>query len=153
MQSVLQLQLANNNLKVTFAIGILNILLESSLHTCVYVSMFYLLNIYLCFGCTGFQLQHMGSSLCHVGLSQLGTPLWCVGLVVAACGLSCSETCGILVPWPGIKPSSHALQGEFLTAGSPGKSLRSNFKAESLRTQRHQFQVLKAELFRQRNRI
>lgn len=67
MQSVLQLQLANNNLKVTFAIGILNILLES-LHTCVYVSMFYLLNIYLCVGCTGFQLGHMGCSVAAHGM-------------------------------------------------------------------------------------
>ena len=71
MQSVLQLQLANNNLKVTFAIGILNILLESSLHTCVDVSMFYLLNIYLCFGCTGFQLGHMG---CSVAAHEMFSP-------------------------------------------------------------------------------
>ena len=37
--------------------------------------------------------------------------------------LSCSEACGILVPWPGIKPASPALQGRFLTTGPPGKSL------------------------------
>ena len=30
--------------------------------------------------------------------------------------------CGILVPRPGIEPSSPALQGRFLTTGSPGKS-------------------------------
>ena len=29
---------------------------------------------------------------------------------------------GILVPWPGIEPSSPALQGRFWTTGSPGKS-------------------------------
>ena len=31
--------------------------------------------------------------------------------------------CGILVPWPGIKPTSPALEGRFLTTGPPGKSL------------------------------
>ena len=35
---------------------------------------------------------------------------------------SCSEACGVLVPLPGIKPESAALQGKFLTAGPPGKS-------------------------------
>ena len=30
--------------------------------------------------------------------------------------------CGILVPWPVIEPMSSALQGGFLTTGSPGKS-------------------------------
>ena len=29
---------------------------------------------------------------------------------------------GILVPWPGIEPTSPALEGEFLTTGPPGKS-------------------------------
>ena len=29
--------------------------------------------------------------------------------------------CGILVPGPGIKPMSPALQGGFLTTGPPGK--------------------------------
>ena len=37
----MQLQLANNSLKVTFAIGILNILLESSLYTCVHAYMLF----------------------------------------------------------------------------------------------------------------
>ena len=41
--------------------------------------------------------------------------------VVAA--LSCSEACGILVPWPGIEPASLALKGRFLTTGPPGKLL------------------------------
>ena len=31
--------------------------------------------------------------------------------------------CGILVPWPGIEPTSPALEGGFLTTGPPGKSL------------------------------
>ena len=32
------------------------------------------------------------------------------------------ETCEILAPWPGIKPSPPALEGEVLTTGPPGKS-------------------------------
>ena len=44
-------------------------------------------------------------------------------LVVARGGLSCSEACGILVPLPGIKPMSPALEGGCLTIGPPGKSL------------------------------
>ena len=38
-------------------------------------------------------------------------------------GLSCPVACGILVPQPGIKPVSPALEGGFLTTGPPGKSL------------------------------
>ena len=37
--------------------------------------------------------------------------------VVVEHGLSCSTMCGILVPQPGIKPSSSALEGGFLTTG------------------------------------
>ena len=43
--------------------------------------------------------------------------------VVAARRLSCPVACGILVPLPGIKPTSPALEGIFLTTGPPGKSL------------------------------
>ena len=46
-------------------------------------------------------------------------------ILVAACRLSCSETCGILVPWLTIKSSSPALEGRSLTIGPPGKSLDS----------------------------
>ena len=38
-------------------------------------------------------------------------------------GLSCPTACGILVPWPRLKITFHALQGKFLATGSPGKSL------------------------------
>ena len=41
--------------------------------------------------------------------------LCCIGSVVTACG--------ILVPWPGIKPACPALQGRLLTTGSSGKFL------------------------------
>ena len=36
-------------------------------------------------------------------------------------GLSCSAACGILVPQPGTKPMSPALQGGFFSTESPGK--------------------------------
>jgi len=36
------------------------------------------------------------------------------GSVVAVCRLSCSTACGILVPQPGIEPTSPTLQGGFL---------------------------------------
>ena len=39
----------------------------------------------------------------------------------AARGLSCPEACEILAPRPGIKPTSSALEGGFLTTGPPGK--------------------------------
>ena len=37
------------------------------------------------------------------------------------------QACGIFVPQPGIKLSSPALQGRFLTTGLPGKSLSFSF--------------------------
>ena len=37
-------------------------------------------------------------------------------------GLSCPAACGILVPQPGIEPTSPALEGRFFTTGPPGKS-------------------------------
>ena len=37
-------------------------------------------------------------------------------------GLRSSTTCGILVPRPGIKPMSPALEGRFLITGPPGES-------------------------------
>ena len=42
------------------------------------------------------------------------------GSVVAVNGLSYSKACGILVPPPGIKPMSPALEGGFLTTGHQG---------------------------------
>ena len=37
------------------------------------------------------------------------------------------EACGILAPRPGIEPTPPALEGEVLTTGPPGKSLRWTF--------------------------
>ena len=42
--------------------------------------------------------------------------------VVAVQGLRCLGACGILVPQPGIEPSSPALDDGFLTTGLLGKS-------------------------------
>ena len=56
------------------------------------------------------------------GLSSCGT--WALespGPVVRR--PSCSAACGILVPRPGIKPTSPALPGGFLTTAPIGKSL------------------------------
>ena len=39
------------------------------------------------------------------------------------CGLSCFMACGILVPRPGIEPTSPELEGRFFTTGPLGKSL------------------------------
>ena len=39
----------------------------------------------------------------------------CMGSVVAAWGLSCPTTCGILVSCPGIEPAPPTLEGVFLT--------------------------------------
>ena len=50
--------------------------------------------------------------------------LWSLGSVVTLGRLSCFKACGILVPWPGIEPTSPALQSRFLTTGPPGKSLK-----------------------------
>ena len=74
-------------------------------------------------------------SLPHCFLSQLKKNFFCFVLVVlgcqcsswasliAGCGLSCPVACGILVPRPGIRLESPALEGGFLTTGPPGKSL------------------------------
>ena len=43
--------------------------------------------------------------------------------LVAVCGLSTSEACGILIPQPRIKPVSPALEGGFLTTGPPRTTL------------------------------
>ena len=61
------------------------------------------------------------SSLVARGLSSCGT--WVQQLQPGA--LVGPVTCGILVPLPGIKPTSFALTGGFLTTGPPRKSWKS----------------------------
>ena len=45
-----------------------------------------------------------------------------LGGSVVVVRLSCPESCETLVPWPGIKSMSRALEGRFSTTGPPGKS-------------------------------
>ena len=78
------------------------------------------------FGCTGSSvccLQRMGSLLRRTGFSGCGAR----ASLVVACGLSCPVARWILVPRPGIKPVSPALEGRFLTTGPQGKSLKHLF--------------------------
>ena len=49
--------------------------------------------------------------------------LQCIDYTFVANRLQCTAGCGILVPWPGIKPTSSALQGRFLTTGPARKYL------------------------------
>ena len=42
--------------------------------------------------------------------------------VIVGTGLSCPKVCEILVPQPGIKLTSPAMEGRFLTTGLPEKS-------------------------------
>ena len=62
------------------------------------------------------------------------------GLLVAVCGLSSATAYGILVPQPGIKLMSPALEGGFLTMGLPGKSFKSfDVKGEKTKTKGKRF--------------
>ena len=54
--------------------------------------------------------------------SCTGSLLQLKGSLIMALRLHSSEACGILVPHPGIQPTSPALEGRFLTTGPPGKS-------------------------------
>ena len=60
----------------------------------------------------------VGSVVCGTQALQLRRS----SSVVVACRLSCPAASGILVPQPGIKPTSSALEGRFFTTGPPGKS-------------------------------
>ena len=69
--------------------------------------------------------ESRGISRCGPCALWLSRGLWgAQASAVAVLCLRCSAACGILVPWQGIKPTSPALQGEFLTTGPPRKSLR-----------------------------
>ena len=80
--------------------------------------------------CMGFlQLRCMGFSLQWILLLQSTgcralelQELQHVGSGVVAHRLSCPVPCGILVPGPGIEPTSSALAGGFLTTWLPGLS-------------------------------
>ena len=61
------------------------------------------------------------------GRDYAGSSLQCPDSLVSPQQLSCSSTCGILVPQAGIKPVSPALEGSFLPTRPPGKSLPVHF--------------------------
>ena len=67
----------------------------------------------------------------HLGM-RLSLWMRCEGSVLATHGLSCPVACGILDPWPGIKPIPPTLEGTFLTTGPPGKSLPVLFNCKML---------------------
>ena len=63
-----------------------------------------------------------------LSLSTQDRPLQPVGFcLVKSRGLSCPMACGILVPRPGIKLMSPAMEGGFLTTGPSEKSLFLSF--------------------------
>ena len=94
-------------------------------------SIFFFFNTYL-FGCLGSQLCYMESFACSSWALEL------VSSIVVARGLTCSVACGILVPWPRVKPTSPASRGRFLTPGSPGKSPSLSFKNHCYRSNFHE---------------
>ena len=109
--------------------------------------------------CAGFSLvvaralECASSVVAARGLCSCG--MWAperVGSVVAACGLRCPAACGILVPRPGIEPTSPVLEGGFLTTGPPGKSqhLISYKVPEQLKKKNH-FCLLNTALGKPRN--
>ena len=71
----------------------------------------------------GLSLRRAGSSFPHAGFfcgghrlsSCGGWPPECPGSIAVTCRLRSSEACGILVPQPGIEPTSSIFQGGFLT--------------------------------------
>ena len=63
-------------------------------------------------------LRRVDSPVVVCGLYSCGT--WALRL--RCTGLICPMAYGILVPPPGIGPTSLALEGKFLTSGPPGKS-------------------------------
>ena len=78
----------------------------------------------------GYSLVAVRGLLVCGGFSCCRAPalgLWASVLLV---GLSCPEACGILVLGPGIKSTSPALAGGFLTTGPLGKSPGMEFSLE-----------------------
>ena len=80
---------------------------------------------------------HRNERLLAFSIFKINSWVWLPQVLVVPCGisvaswdssvnrvptLSCFETCGILVPRPGIEPASPALQSGFLTTGLPRKS-------------------------------
>ena len=78
-------------------------------------------------------------SICFLAALGFSCGMWDLSLqgtgffLVVAHRLVCCGTCGILVPWPGIKHVSPALESRFLTTGPPGKSLSQAFLMKVIR--------------------
>ena len=70
------------------------------------------------------------------GLYRLYTFHCGVDSPIVVSRFSYSVACGILVPWPGVEPESHALQGRFSTPGPPKKSLSFSFSVAEERETR-----------------
>ena len=62
-------------------------------------------------------------SLCWMDSSHGSQALEWAGSVAVVCRVSCSTPHGVIDPQPGVEPVSPALQGRFLVAEPPGKSL------------------------------
>ena len=77
--------------------------------------------------CWVFVAARRGFFSCSTQASLL-CALECTGLVVAVPRLSCSVACGILVPWPGIKPMSPALECRFPVTRPSGKFLPTHWE-------------------------
>ena len=92
---------------------------------------FFFFYIFIYLAVSGLCCGRRALLLRHAGFSLVVACGFFLSLVVAR-GLSCPVTCGILVPPPGIEPSSPALEGGFFTTGPPGKSLNSHFFVEVL---------------------
>ena len=68
------------------------------------------------------ELWHTGSRACGLCSCSAGSLVVPHGLSSCGVRLRCPAACGILVPWPALKPASPALEGRFSTTGPPGKS-------------------------------
>ena len=100
-------------------------------HCQVMVSNFFLKHLFIFLATLAFFLDIYSSIRLHcvlVAACRLFVvapgPLLCqsMGTVVVVHRLSYRKTCEILVPQPGIKPMSPALQSKFLTSEPPGDS-------------------------------
>ena len=92
-----------------------------------YISVLCQFFLYICFICLFWSLWNGG--IFHCGAWTLVVSrMWTS--VVLALKLNYLVACRILVPWPGIKPASPALQGRYLPTGPSGKPPSGVFFAE-----------------------
>ena len=82
----------------------------------------YLLIMYLAALSLSCSIQGLHCIMGDLSLRHMDSQVVACGSVVAARGLGCPLTCGILVPGPGIELMSSAFQGGFLTTGPTGRS-------------------------------